>query len=100
VSTTQRLDVLPDVPTIGEFVPGFETGAFAGLGAPKGTPAEIIETLNREVVAGLADPSVKGRVIGLGGVPLPVSALEFGKLIADETDKWGKVVKASGAKPN
>jgi tripartite-type tricarboxylate transporter receptor subunit TctC len=100
VSTTQRLDVLPDVPTIGEFVPGFETGAFAGLGAPKGTPAEIIEILNREVVAGLADPGVKGRVIGLGGVPLPVSAADFGKLVADETEKWGKVVKLSGAKPN
>jgi tripartite-type tricarboxylate transporter receptor subunit TctC len=100
VSTTQRLDVLPDVPTIGEFVPGFETGAFAGLGAPKGTPAEIIGILNREVVAGLADPGVKGRVIGLGGVPLPVSAADFGKLVADETEKWGKVVKLSGAKPN
>ena len=100
VSTTKRLDVLPDVPTVGEFVPGFETGAFAGLGAPKGTPADIIEMLNREVVAGLADPGVKGRVIGLGGIPLPASPAEFGKLVADETEKWGKVVKLSGAKPN
>jgi tripartite-type tricarboxylate transporter receptor subunit TctC len=100
VSTTKRLDVLPDVPTVGEFVPGFETGAFAGLGAPKGTPADIIEILNREVVAGLADPGVKGRVIGLGGIPLPASPAEFGKLVADETEKWGKVVKLSGAKPN
>jgi tripartite-type tricarboxylate transporter receptor subunit TctC len=100
VSTTKRLDVLPDVPTVGEFVPGFETGAFAGLGAPKGTPADIIEMLNREVVVGLADPGVKGRVIGLGGIPLPASPAEFGKLVADETEKWGKVVKLSGAKPN
>jgi tripartite-type tricarboxylate transporter receptor subunit TctC len=100
VSTTKRLDVLPDVPTVGEFVPGFETGAFAGLGAPKGTPADIIDILNREVVAGLADPGVKGRVIGLGGIPLPASPAEFGKLVADETEKWGKVVKLSGAKPN
>jgi tripartite-type tricarboxylate transporter receptor subunit TctC len=100
VSTTKRLDVLPDVPTVGEFVPGFETGAFAGLGAPKGTPADIIEILNREVVAGLADPGVKGRVIGLGGIPLPASPAEFGKFVADETEKWGKVVKLSGAKPN
>ena len=100
VSTTRRLDVLPDVPTIGEFVPGFETGAFAGLGAPRGTPADVIAILNREVIAGLADPGVKRRIGELGGVALPVSPAQFGQLIADETEKWGKVVKLSGAKPN
>jgi tripartite-type tricarboxylate transporter receptor subunit TctC len=100
VSTMKRLDLLPDVPTVGEFVPGFETGAFAGLGAPKGTPADIIEILNRAIIAGLADPMVKARIIELGGVPLPLSPAEFGKLIADETKKWGNVVKLSGAKPN
>jgi tripartite-type tricarboxylate transporter receptor subunit TctC len=100
VCTTKRLDGLPDVPTVGEFLPGFETSAFAGLGAPKGTPADIVERLNREVNAGLADASLRARIIELGGVPLPVSPAEFGKLIADETEKWGKVVKFAGAKPN
>jgi tripartite-type tricarboxylate transporter receptor subunit TctC len=100
VSTTTRLTVLPDVPIISEFVPGFETAAFAGLGAPKGTPSEIIEILNRETTAGLANPNLKERIIGLGGIPLPLSPADFGKLIADETEKWGKVVKLSGAKAN
>ena len=100
VSTTTRLAVLPDVPTIAESVPGFETGAFAGLGAPRGTPGEIIGILNREVTAGLADQTLKARIIDLGGMPLPQSPAEFGKLVADETEKWGKVVKASGAKAN
>jgi tripartite-type tricarboxylate transporter receptor subunit TctC len=100
VSTTTRLTVLPDVPIISEFVPGFETAAFAGLGAPKGTPSEIIEILNRETTAGLANPNLKERIIGLGGIPLPLSPADFGKLIADETEKWGRVVKLSGAKAN
>ena len=100
VSTTRRPDALPELPTVGEFVPGFETGAFAGLGAPKDTPAGIIERLNREINAGLSDPRLRARVGELGGVPLPVSPAEFGKLIADETEKWGKVVKFSGAKPD
>ena len=100
VCTTKRIDALPDVPTVSESLPGFETSAFAGLGAPKGTPADIVERLNREVNAGLADASLRARIIELGGVPLPVSPAEFGKLIADETEKWGKVVKFAGAKPN
>ena len=100
VSTTTRLAVLPDVPTIAESVPGFETGAFAGLGVPRGTPGEIIDILNREVTAGLADPTLKARILDLGGMPLPQSPTEFGKLVADETEKWGKVVKASGARAN
>ena len=98
VSTPRRLDVLPDVPTIGEFVPGFETMAFAGLGTPKDTPEEIVRILNREVNAGLADATLRGRILDLGGIPLPVSPAEFGKLLADETEKWMKVVKFSGAK--
>jgi tripartite-type tricarboxylate transporter receptor subunit TctC len=100
VSTTRRLDLLPDLPTLAEFVPGFETGAFAGLGAPKDTPVEVIGRLNREINAGLADPRVSARLIDLGGMPLAVSPAEFGKLIADETEKWGKAVKFSGAKPD
>jgi len=98
VSTPRRLDVLPDVPTIGEFVPGFETMAFAGLGAPKDTPEEIVRILNHEVNAGLVDATLRGRILDLGGIPLPVSPAEFGKLLADETEKWMKVVKFSGAK--
>jgi tripartite-type tricarboxylate transporter receptor subunit TctC len=98
VSTPRRLDVLPDVPTIGEFVPGFVTMAFAGLGAPKDTPEEVVRILNREVNAGLADTALRTRILDLGGIPLPVSPAEFGKLLADETEKWMKVVKFSGAK--
>ncbi len=98
VSTPSRLDFLPDVPTLSEFVPGFETIAFAGLGAPKDTPDEIVRLLNREVNAGLADATLRARIIDLGGVPLPVPPAEFGKLLADETEKWMKVVKFSGAK--
>ncbi len=98
VSTPRRLDVLPDVPTIGEFVPGFETMAFAGLGAPKDTPEEIVRIINREVNAGLADTALRTRILDLGGIPLPVSPPEFAKLLADETEKWMKVVKFSGAK--
>jgi len=100
VTTTRRLDVLPDLPTVGEFVPGFETSAFAGLGVPRNTPADMIERLNREVNAGLVDAKLRARIIELGGIPLPVSPAEFGKVILDETEKWGKVVKFSGAKPD
>jgi tripartite-type tricarboxylate transporter receptor subunit TctC len=100
VSTPKRLDLLPDVPTISEFVAGFETVAFAGLGAPKGTPPDIVEKLNREVNLGLADPKLSARIIDLGGVPLQVSSAEFGRFVAQETEKWGKAVKFSGAKPN
>jgi tripartite-type tricarboxylate transporter receptor subunit TctC len=99
VSAATRLEALPDVPTVGEFVPGFETGAFAGIGAPKGTPADIVERLNHEINAGLADAKVKARIVELGGTPLSLAPAAFGRLVADETEKWGKVVKASGAKP-
>jgi tripartite-type tricarboxylate transporter receptor subunit TctC len=99
VCSLKRLDALPDVPTIAEFVPGFETSAFAGLGAPQGTPADIIDTLNKAVNAGLADPKVASRIVELGGMPMPLSAEAFGTFVAEETEKWGKVVKFSGAKP-
>jgi tripartite-type tricarboxylate transporter receptor subunit TctC len=100
VSATSRLEVLPNLPTVGEFVPGFETAALVGLGAPKGTPTNIIERLNREVNAGFADPKLRARLIELGGIPLLGSSAEFGKVLADETEKWAKVVKFSGAKPD
>ena len=83
---------------MGEFVPGYETSNWQGLGAPKNTPAEIIDKLNKEINAALADPSIKERFSDLGGTVLPGSPADFGKLIADETEKWGKVVKFSGAK--
>ena len=98
VSSKARWDGLPDVPTIGDTVPGFETSAWAGIGAPKGTPADVIGKLNKEIAAGLADPKIKTRIVELGGTPLTSSPAEFGRLIADESEKWGKVVKFSGAK--
>jgi tripartite-type tricarboxylate transporter receptor subunit TctC len=93
VTTAARSDALPDIPTMGEFVPGYEASALAGVGAPKGTPAEIIETLNKEINAGLANPKMKARFADLGLTPMSYSAADFSKLVADETEKWAKVVK-------
>jgi tripartite-type tricarboxylate transporter receptor subunit TctC len=98
VTTATRSEVLPDVPTIGEFVPGYEASAWYGLGAPKATPAEIVDKLNKEINAALADRKMKARLADLGGTVLPGSPSDFGKLIVEETEKWGKVVKFSGAK--
>jgi len=100
VTATTRWQGLPDVPTLGDFVPGFETNAWAGIGAPKNTPAEIIDTLNREINAALADPTIKARFAELGGEVLALSPGEYGKRIAEETEKWAKVIKFSGAKPD
>jgi tripartite-type tricarboxylate transporter receptor subunit TctC len=100
VSSPMRSDALPDIPTVADTVPGFETAAFAGIGAPKDTPADIIDKLNIEVSAGLADPRMKARIAELGGTTLSLSPAGFGKLVADETEKWGKAVKFSGAKPS
>jgi tripartite-type tricarboxylate transporter receptor subunit TctC len=95
VTSAARSELLPDLPTVGEFVPGFEASTWFGLGAPKGTPVEIIERLNKEANAGLADPKTKARLAELTGVPLPGSPTDFGKLIAEETEKWGKVIRAA-----
>ncbi len=99
VTTAARLATLPDVPTVGEFLPGYEASSWYGIGAPRATPGEIIATLNRAMNAGLADPRLKTRLGELGGTMLGGTPVEFGKLIADETEKWAKVVKFSGAKP-
>jgi tripartite-type tricarboxylate transporter receptor subunit TctC len=98
VTTTARLEVLPDIPTVGDFVPGYEASGFAGIGAPKRTPVETIEKLNSVINAGLADPKLKARLADLGGTPLLGSPADFRKLIADETEKWGKVVRSAGIK--
>jgi len=100
VTTATRLEVLPGVPAVGEFVPGYEASAWQGIGAPKSTPAEIIERLNTHINAGLADPKMKARLADLGAIPIPMTPADFGKLIADETEKWGKAVQFSGAKPD
>jgi len=100
VTSATRQTVLPDVPTLGEFVPGYEGTAWFGIGAPKNTPNEIVDTLNREINAGLADPKFKARLETLGGVPMSTTPTEFGKFIVDETEKWGKVVKFAGLKVN
>jgi tripartite-type tricarboxylate transporter receptor subunit TctC len=98
VTTTSRLDVLPDVPPVADFVPGYEASGFAGIGAPKATPADIIDKLNKELNAGLADPKVKTRIVELGGTVMGGTPAEFGKIIAEATEKWGKVIKFAGVK--
>jgi tripartite-type tricarboxylate transporter receptor subunit TctC len=100
VTTATRSDALPGVPSVGETVAGYEASAWFGMGAPKGTPPEVIEKLNATVNAGLADPKLKARLADLGGAPLVGTPADFGKLIAEETEKWAKVVKFSGAKPD
>src|SRR6266481_5661785 len=90
---------LPEVPTIGDFVPGYEVSLWNGVGAPRGTPKEIVERLNREINAGLADPKITARLVELGGVPMPLSPTEFEKLLADDTEKWAKVIRATNIKP-
>jgi tripartite-type tricarboxylate transporter receptor subunit TctC len=98
VTIERRLDELPDIPAVAEFVPGYEASNWFGVGAPRDTPVEIIDKLNKEIHAGVADPKMKARLADLGGTPLLGSPADFGKLIAEETEKWGKVVKFSGAK--
>jgi len=99
VTTTTRAEVLPEIPILGDFVPGYEASGWLGFGLPKDTPAAIIEMLNREVNAALADPTIKARIADLGGVVLAGSPADFGKLIAEETEKWGKVIRAANIKP-
>ncbi len=100
VTTATRADVLPDLPTVSEFLPGYEATSWFGIGVTRNTPPEIIEKLNKEINAGLADPKISARLKDLGGIIIPGSPADFGKLIAGETEKWAKVVKFSGAKAN
>ena len=98
VTTLKRSDALPGVPTVAETVPGFEASSWFGIAAPKGTPADVIALINRETNAGLADPTIKARLDDMGGMALTGSPADFGKLIADETEKWGKVIRDAGIK--
>jgi tripartite-type tricarboxylate transporter receptor subunit TctC len=95
VTTAARSPALPDIPAVGDFVPGYEAATWQGIGVPKNTPAEIVRRLNQEINAGLADPKIKARLADVGGAVLTGSSAEFGKLIADETEKWGKVIRAA-----
>jgi len=99
ITSVTRSEALPDVPTVSEFVPGYEAGFWFGVGAPKATPAEIVDKLNKEINAALADPNMKARLVELGGMVLADSPADFGKLIAADTEKWGKVIRAANIKP-
>jgi tripartite-type tricarboxylate transporter receptor subunit TctC len=96
VTTTTRSEALPEVPTVAETVPGYEASAFFGMAVPNGTPPEIVDKLNKEVNAALADPNIKARLADLGGILIPGSPADFGKVVGDETEKWAKVIKAGG----
>jgi tripartite-type tricarboxylate transporter receptor subunit TctC len=98
VTIATRSDALPDIPTVSEFVPGYEASTWAGVGAPKGTPIEIVDKLNNEINAALANPKFKARLADLGATVLPGTPADFGKLIADETEKWGKVIRSANIK--
>jgi tripartite-type tricarboxylate transporter receptor subunit TctC len=100
VTTATRSPALPDIPVVGDFVPGYEASSWHGLGVPRKTPAEIVEKLNKETNAGLADPKLKARLADFGAIPMLTTPADFGKFIAEETEKWAKVVKFSGAKPD
>jgi tripartite-type tricarboxylate transporter receptor subunit TctC len=99
VTTATRSELLPDIPTVGEFVPGYDASGWQGIGAPRNTPTEIVDKLNREINAGLGDPKFRARLANLGGLVLSGSPADFGKVIADETEKWAKVIKFAGIKP-
>ena len=98
VTTTARSELLPDVPTVDDFLPGYEASAWYGVGAPRGTPSEIVEMLNKELNAAFADPTTRARIVDLGGTPLPGSPADFGRFVAKEVEKWDKVVEFSGTK--
>jgi tripartite-type tricarboxylate transporter receptor subunit TctC len=99
ITSATRSEALPDLPTVGEFVPGYEASVWWGVGAPKITLSQIIDKLNEAINAGLADPKIRARLADLGGAPLVGSPADFGKLIADDTEKWGKVIRAANIKP-
>jgi tripartite-type tricarboxylate transporter receptor subunit TctC len=98
VTTTERSEALPDIPTVGDFVPGYEASTFHGMGAPRNTPPEIIDKLNKEINAGLTNPAIKARIAELGSVPMTMATADFAKFIADETEKWAKVIRAANIK--
>jgi tripartite-type tricarboxylate transporter receptor subunit TctC len=100
VTTSTRSEVLPDIPTMGDFLPGYEASIWFGVGAPRNTPTEIVDRLNKEINAGLANPTIKARLAELGGTTLPGSPADFGKLIVEETEKWAKVIKYANIKPD
>ena len=100
VCTVTRSNALPDLPTVAEFVPGYESSGYFGFGAPGGTPAGIIDKLNKEVNAGLVDPKMKTQLADLGGIILGGSPDDFRRLVAEETEKWGKVIRAANIKPD
>jgi len=100
VTSTTRVQILPDLPPVAEFVPGYEASSWLGICAPRNTPVQIIEKLNREINAGLSDPKIKARFIDMGGAALPGSPADFGELIVDETEKWAKVIRAANIKPD
>ncbi len=99
VTSASRAEMLPELRTVAEFVPGYEAGQWYGIGVPRNTPVEIVDKLNKEINAAIADPAMKARFAAIGGEPLPGSPAEFGKLISEETEKWGRVVRAAGIKP-
>jgi tripartite-type tricarboxylate transporter receptor subunit TctC len=98
VTTAARADALPNIPSLSEFVPGYEISSWFGIGAPKNTSPEIIARLNNEINTGLADPKIKARIADMSSTPIAMTSTDFGKLIVDETEKWARVVKFSGAK--
>jgi tripartite-type tricarboxylate transporter receptor subunit TctC len=98
VTTATRSEVLPDIPAVGEIVPGYEADSWYGVAAPKNTPSAIVQKLNKEIIASLADPKLKARLADLGAEPMPMTPAEFEQFVADETEKWGKVVKFAGIK--
>ena len=99
VTSTTRIDALPDLPPVADFVPGYEASSWYGIGAPRNTPAEIIDRLNKEINAGLAEPKIKARFADIGGTALPGSPADFAKVIAEDTEKWGKVIRTAHIKP-
>jgi tripartite-type tricarboxylate transporter receptor subunit TctC len=99
VTGATRSEALPNLPTVGEFVPGYETGAWYGIGAPKGTPAEVIDRIHKETSAGIVDPKMKARFADLGGTAMPMTPIEFRKFIVGETEKWAKVIRGANLKP-
>jgi tripartite-type tricarboxylate transporter receptor subunit TctC len=99
VTTATRSELLPEIPVLADFVPGFETSTWGGIGVPKNTPIEIVDKLNNEINAALADPKINTRLADLGSVPMAMTPAEFGKFIATETEKWGNVIRAANVKP-